>query len=86
MAKCFGLKPAELSGASRRQQVVLARSTAIYLGRVLGGASLKSLGQYFGKRDHSTALHSFRKIEARLTHDRELRGTIEMVRELLGVA
>jgi chromosomal replication initiator protein len=86
VAKCFGLKPSELSGASRRQQVVLARSMAIYLGRILSGASLKSLGQYFGKRDHSTALHSCRKFEARLSHDQELRGTVEMVRELLGVA
>jgi chromosomal replication initiator protein len=62
VAKFYGLTPAKVCSSSRRQQTVLARSLAIYLGRVLSGLSLQALGKHFGGRDHTTALHSYRSI------------------------
>jgi len=86
VAKLYGLKTATLTSSSRRRQVVLARSVAIYLGRILGGASLAALGRFFGGRDHSTALHSCRSIERRLSRDADLRGIIGTLERMLSAA
>jgi chromosomal replication initiator protein len=84
VAKFYGLKSAALVGPSRRRQVVLARSVAMYLCRSVGGMSLEALGRHFGGRDHTTALHSCRSVENRLQHDFELRGAVETLQRSLG--
>jgi chromosomal replication initiator protein len=86
VAKWYGLKTAALASSSRRRQVVLARSVAMYLGRMLAGASLAALGRFFGGRDHTTALHSCRSIERRLPRDAELRGVIGTLERMLQAA
>jgi chromosomal replication initiator protein len=83
VAKCFGLKPAALSQASRRRQVVLARSIAIYLSRKLTGQSLQSLGKQFGGRDHTTVMHSIRTVEERMEADEELRNMVAQIEQKL---
>ena len=64
VAKEYKLNVSDLKGNSRKQTVVLARGVGIYLTRVLLGSSFLKIGNAFGKRDHSTILHSFRKIES----------------------
>ncbi len=64
VAKEFKLNLSDLKSNSRKQTVVLARGVAIYLTRSLLGTSFLKIGNAFGNRDHSTILHSFRKIEA----------------------
>ena len=83
VAKFYGLKSAALVGPSRRRQVVLARSVAMYLCRSAGDMSLEVLGRHFGGRDHTTALHSCRSIESQLQHDFELRGAVETLQRSL---
>ena len=77
VAEYFGIKPAELKGPSRRQMVVRARGVAIYLGRQLAGESLDRLGEHFGGRDHTTALHAVRKTEELLAADPNLRKAVD---------
>ena len=55
VAKCFGLKPAELSGTSRRQQVVLASLDGDVFGKgfrrnklEIAGAVFREAGSYDG--------------------------------------
>jgi chromosomal replication initiator protein len=63
VAKHYGLKISELRSSSRQRAVVSARSVAIYLARKITRASLDQIGRYFGGRDHTTMMHSCRKIE-----------------------
>lgn len=77
VAEYFGIKPAELKGPSRKQMVVRARGVAIYLGRQLAGESLDRLGEHFGGRDHTTALHAVRKTEQLLAADPNLRKAVD---------
>jgi chromosomal replication initiator protein len=83
VAKYYGLKPSAISSASRQRQLVLARSMAIYLGRTLCDASLKTLGQHFGGRDHTTALHSFRQVRDSLPLDTELNAAVNVLQTVL---
>ncbi len=62
VAKTFSLSVADLKSHSRKQSIVLARGVAIYLNRRLLGKSFIKIGQQFGNRDHSTVMHSYRKI------------------------
>ncbi|MFO0868281.1 MAG: helix-turn-helix domain-containing protein [Pirellulales bacterium] len=85
VAQYFGLKPVELKGPSRRQMVVRARGVAIYLGRRLAGESLDRLGEHFGGRDHTTALHAVRKTEQLLLEDPTLRQAVDdLTQQLCG--
>ncbi|MFC1757929.1 helix-turn-helix domain-containing protein [Planctomycetota bacterium] len=68
-AKYYGLSPKDLAGSSRRKQLVLARSMAMYLLRVKTELSYQDIGLLFGKRDHSTVMHACRKIEALIKHE-----------------
>jgi chromosomal replication initiator protein len=62
-AKYYGLKPQDLSGPSRRKQHVLARSMAMFLLRQITTLSFQDIGLLFGKRDHTTVMHAYRKIQ-----------------------
>src|SRR5262245_28140494 len=63
VARHFQLTAAELKSPSRRQHVVEARSTAMYLCRTLTDASLAEIGRHFGNRDHTTVLHACQKMQ-----------------------
>jgi chromosomal replication initiator protein len=85
-AKYFGLRVAELISPSRRRAVVQARAIAMYLGRQLTAKSLEQLGKHFGGRDHTTVLHSYRSIEARLQSDPTTRRAVSDIRKALAHA
>ncbi|MCE2504242.1 MAG: chromosomal replication initiator protein DnaA [Chlorobi bacterium] len=51
-----------LTGKSRKQEIVFARQIAMYLMRELTGASLKTIGNHYGGRDHTTVMHSVNTI------------------------
>jgi chromosomal replication initiator protein len=79
-ARRFELSVADLKSHSRRRTVVAARDVAMLLARRVGGSTLQEIGRYFGGRDHTTVLHSCRKLEAALVHDSELRTTFDEIR------
>jgi chromosomal replication initiator protein len=83
-ARHFGLKVADLKSSSRRRTAVAARDAAVFLARRMTNKSLQEIGAYFGGRDHTTILHSFRKIEASLGGDAVVRQTFETLRNRWG--
>ena len=85
-AKYFGLRMSELTSPSRRRGVVQARGVAVYLARQLTGKSLEQIGVYFGGRDHTTVLHSFRSIETRLRSDPTTRRAVADIRKRIAQA
>ena len=86
VAKTYGVKSAALYGTSRHRQISLALSVAIYLGRVTMGRSLQALGRHFGGRDHTTALHSYRRIAQRILTDQQLAGVVATIQKQLAPA
>ncbi len=69
----------EIKGDKRSKSVVEARQIAIYLARNLTNLSLKEIGNGFGKRDHSTILHSFNKIENLTRKNKRIKGEISTI-------
>ncbi|MBN1575156.1 MAG: chromosomal replication initiator protein DnaA [Chitinispirillaceae bacterium] len=82
-ADAFNLSPNQLSAHTRRRDVTLPRSVAMYLCKKWTKQSLRSIGLEFGGRDYSTVLHSFRKIETEMTENKELRRKVESLEKLI---
>ncbi len=79
VAKFFGMSPSDLTGSRRGQDVVLARQAAIYLTRTLTKYSFPEIGAAFGGRDHTTIMHSVKKIEDGMRRDEALKNNIDLL-------
>ncbi|HEY6872099.1 MAG TPA: chromosomal replication initiator protein DnaA [Geobacteraceae bacterium] len=77
VADHFKIKISELKSEKRLKALVVPRQIAIYLCRELTKASYPEIGEKFGGKDHSTIIHSVKKIEGQLNQDLEIKGTIE---------
>src|SRR5690606_14320194 len=62
VAQFFEIQVSVLTNKSRRKEVVVPRQITMYLLRDMLGMSYPDIGQKMGKRDHTTAIHSFEKI------------------------
>ncbi len=78
----FSISHAELIGKRRDQKVVKPRQVAMFLCKELTGASYPEIGAAFGNRDHTTVMHSCRKIDANI-EDPYFRTSLENIRSKL---
>jgi chromosomal replication initiator protein len=83
VASFFEVSQSDLITTSRRKEVVLPRQVAMFLMRDMLGMSYPDIGDKMGKRDHTTAIHSFEKIAREITTDRTLNQKIILIKELL---
>lgn len=87
ISRRYKLKLSDLKSGTRRQEVVRARSLAMFLSRQLTGSSYHQIGKYFGGRDHTTVLHACRKTETLIGQDSDLRVTAdELIEQLKATA
>jgi len=63
VAKEFLIPLSELRAKKRNKNIVLARQVAMYLTKKLTNMSLPEIGHAFGGKDHTTVLHSCKKID-----------------------
>lgn len=83
VSEYFKLKISELKSEKRQKPIVVPRQIAIYLCRDLTKASYPEIGEKFGGKDHSTIIHSVKKIEKLMTHDMQILDTIEAIKRSL---
>jgi len=81
VARQLGVKSSDMRSGSRRQNIVRARSLAMWLARQLTDSSLTHIGEAFGGRDHSTVLHAIRKMDSSFDDDADLRRAADQIRE-----
>jgi len=68
------LTPEYLCMKTREQSIVLPRQICHFIASKNTKHSLKSIGAYFGNKDHATVLHSIRTIQGYIDTDRAFRG------------
>jgi chromosomal replication initiator protein len=83
VAEFFEINPQELLNKSRRKEVVLPRQIAMFLMRDMLGMSYPDIGDKLGKRDHTTAIHSYEKISREMIKDKSLNQKIILVKETI---
>jgi len=79
----YDLDEKELFERSRRREIVKPRQVAMYLLREDFHGSYPYIGQKFGGRDHTTALHAYEKISRVLKSDSKLVEEVKAIREKL---
>jgi chromosomal replication initiator protein len=77
----FNIKISDLKVKRKYKGNVLPRQVAMYLARKLTTASLIEIGDKFGGKDHSTVLHSIKKVEEKMSKESSFK---EMIDTLLG--
>jgi len=73
----------DLLSSRRSRDVVRPRQIAMYLAKALTSRSLPEIGRRFGGRDHTTVLHSVRKVEQMMKDDGDLCQEIELLKRML---
>jgi len=84
VAERWQVRDEALSSKRRTKDLTVPRQVAMYLIRDLLDFSLVHIGRLFGGRDHSTVIHSIRKVEDAMNVDPEFRQTVEAARDEIG--
>jgi len=77
VANFFNIKISDLKVKKKYKGYLIPRQIAMYLSRKLTNASLIEIGDKFGGKDHSTVLHSIKKVEERISKESSFKETIE---------
>jgi chromosomal replication initiator protein len=77
VARRWKVRPDALMSKRRTKDLTVPRQVAMYLIKELLGTSLVQIGEVFGGRDHSTVIHSIRKVEQDMDDDAGFRREVE---------
>ncbi|MGQ9705746.1 MAG: chromosomal replication initiator protein DnaA [bacterium] len=83
VAKYYKVSLSDIRSKKRAYNIAKARQIAMYLARTISKMSLNEIGEAFGKRDHSTVIHSINKIESLSDYDQALRFDIDELKKLI---
>jgi ATPase involved in DNA replication initiation len=78
-----GRRRLDLFSQCRNLPIARARQTAMYLAREMTLQSHPSIGRFFGKRDHTTSIHSYRKIKTIIDADPEFAKNVASMRDMI---
>jgi len=76
VCKFFKISKNEMLSSRRSRYLVRPRQTAIYLTKILTSKSLPEIGREFSNRDHTTIIHSVKRIEKLSEKDPEMTNNI----------
>ena len=74
-----------LQSKTRRRHIVQARQLAMYFAKKFTKASLASIGNQIGKRDHATVLHACKTVDNLSFTDKQFRKYVEDLRQKLTI-
>lgn len=69
----YNVTPADIVSKKRPREIAYPRQIVMYLCRKLTDMSLPKIGEVIGKRDHTTVLHGYEKINNELKTDNTLK-------------
>ena len=77
VAHTYGVTSDDIRSQKRNSTISNARQVAIYAVREITSLSMKSIGEEFGGRDHSTIVYAINQIEKNMNKDPALKSTVE---------
>ncbi len=75
----FSLSEGALISKKRSQDIALPRQIAMYLCREILDSSFPKIGDEFGGRDHTTVMHSVKKIQSELKDDKNMKTCVDEI-------
>ena len=83
VAKYFNIDKKDLVASKRSNDIAYPRQIAMYLCRTVGQMSFPKIGEDFGKRDHTTVMHAFKKIEKEVKDGKNTKLIVDSVKNIL---
>jgi len=81
VARFYNLRVQDIKSKSRNKRVIVPRQVSMYLMKYLIMMSLSDIGEYFGGKDHTTVLHSIRKIECEIESGKVVKDVVETIKK-----
>ncbi|MDD2732052.1 MAG: chromosomal replication initiator protein DnaA [Candidatus Pacebacteria bacterium] len=81
VAEFYDLKEKDILDCSRKKEIVRPRQIAMYLLREELKSSFPFIGRKFQGKDHTTAIHSYKKIAKEIEKDKKLEEEISLIKE-----
>lgn len=79
VANYYNISVEDLTGTSKKKEFAWARQVAMYLVRTQLNLQLKTVGSFFGGRDHTTVLNAENKINALIKEDWAVKSDIDLL-------
>ena len=76
VARTMNVTPDDIRSSKRSAPISQARQVAEYVVRDITGLPMKSIGEEFGTRDHSTIVYAIQKVETRMAKDPSFKGMV----------
>ena len=83
ISKYFSIDKKDLAGNKRSNNVAFPRQIAMYLCREIANMTFPQIGNDFGGRDHSTAMHAYKKIEKDIKEQSSTKRIVESVKNII---
>ena len=83
VAKYFSIDKKDLIGEKRSNEIAFPRQIAMYLCREVANMSFPQIGSDFGKRDHSTVMHAYKKIDKEIKEKNNTKMIVESVKNII---
>lgn len=83
VCESLGVTHQDINGKSRKKEIVQGRQIVMYLAQKMTKMPASRIGRLIGGRDHSTVLHSCKKIEAEMQKNKNLRQTVDKIEKEL---
>jgi len=82
-ADFYGIKVSDITGTSRRRELVNPRQVAMYLMREELNSSFPLIGHEMGGRDHTTAIHSYNKVKKEVENEKRIKQEVDYIKQRL---
>ncbi|MBU6415468.1 chromosomal replication initiator protein DnaA, partial [Patescibacteria group bacterium] len=76
----------DLLNKSRKKEIVKPRQVAMFLLREELKCSFPSIGERLGKKDHTTAIHAYKKISSDMKINQDFSEEMRLLKEKIYVA
>lgn len=83
VCKYFNISLDDLKSSKRSNDVAFPRQIAMYLCRTIIHESFPNIGKSFGKRDHSTVMHAYNKIEDDIKTNSQTKLIVDSVKNII---
>ena len=83
VSKYFNIDKKDLISAKKSNDIVYPRQIAMYLCRAVAQMSFPKIGDEFGKRDHTTVMHAYKKIEQEIKENTNTKLIVDSVKNII---
>lgn len=83
IANYFNIDKKDLDSSKRSNDIAYPRQIAMFLARDIANLSFKQIGDDFGKRDHTTVMHAYKKIEQDIKDNTNTKLIVDSVKKII---